>query len=239
MARPDILCVPELTTPHGFETRRGRLLDDLPSPAARLHQAHGAEVLLIGPSTELSPFQSTTGNDRPYGDALITNRQGVTLAIATADCLPALVFDPATGSIGAAHAGWRGVVLGVLPAMIGAMVREFGSQPQNCVIALGPCISSNAYLVADDVVTSFRAAGLPTEVFNEPHDEASAEGKPHRTWLCDLVGAAKFQLQACGVDPSRIHTSRCCTFSEPEDFHSHRRDGAGAGRMLSGIALAC
>jgi len=85
-----------LAAAHGFETRRGTLNGTLPSPALRLRQVHGSEVLLIDPSTELQPFQSTAVADRPCGDALITQRPDVTLAIATADCLPALAFDVAT-----------------------------------------------------------------------------------------------------------------------------------------------
>ena len=232
-----VLRLPALATAHGFETRRGTLDGDLPSPAVRLHQVHGMEVLLIDSATELQEFQSTTVEDRPRGDALITRRRDVTLAIASADCLPALVFDTTTRSIGAAHAGWRGVALGVLPAMMGAMVREFGTEPRDCVVALGPCIGANAYRVGNGVVTSFRAAGLPMSVFRQPRDEATQEGAPHRTWLCDLVGAARYQLQACGVEPSRIHACGRCTLSEPGNFHSYRRDGDDAGRMLSGIAL--
>ncbi len=237
MQQPTILRVPALPTPHGFETRRGTLVDDPLRPMVRLRQVHGSEVLLIDSSTEMAPFRSTRVDDRPACDALITRRRDVTLAIATADCLPALAFDATTGSIGAAHAGWRGVALGVLPAMMGSMAREFGTEPGNCDVALGPCIGAGVYRVAEDVVTSFRAAGLPSTVFGEPRDEANAEGNPQRTWLCDLVGAATFQLRACGVDASRVHASRRCTFSEPDDFHSYRRDGDAAGRMLSGIAL--
>jgi YfiH family protein len=226
-----------LAAAHGFETRRGTLNGTLPSPALRLRQVHGSEVLLIDPSTELQPFQSTAVADRPCGDALITQRPDVTLAIATADCLPALAFDVATGSIGAAHAGWRGIATGVIPAMMGAMAREFGTEPRNCFVALGPCIGADVYRVADDVMTSFRAAGVPMTTFTQPRDETDRNSEPHRTWLCDLVGAARFQLQACGVDPVRLHASGRCTFSEPDDFHSYRRDGDAAGRMLSGIAL--
>lgn len=237
MVERGIFRVPELTAAHGFETRLGSLNDELPSPALRLRQVHGTEVLVVDASTELVPFQSPALADRPCGDALITQRRGVTLAIATADCLPALAFDVVTGSVGAGHAGWRGIALGVLPAMMGAMVREFGTDPRDCVVALGPCIGAKVYRVADDVVTSFRAAGLPMETFSEPRDETGGNGEPHRTWLCDLVTAASFQLEACGVASAHLHASGRCTFSEPDHFHSYRRDGDAAGRMLSGIAL--
>ncbi len=199
---------------------------------------HGSDVLLIDATTDLSPFQSASIDDRPAGDALITRRLGLTLGIATADCLPVLVFDARSGSIGAAHAGWRGIALGVLPAMMGSLAREFGTHPQDCDAALGPCIGPGAYRVADDVVTSFRAAGLPTDVFSEPRQELDPERDPRQTWLCDLAGAARYQLEACGVEPSRVQTTGRCTYSEPDTFHSYRRDGDAAGRMLAGISLA-
>ncbi len=237
MVSKTVLAAPELGTAHGFATRHGQLSDVLSSPLARLRQVHGADVLLIDASTELRAFESTAIEDRPAGDALITQQHGVTLVIATADCLPVLAFDVETGSIGAAHAGWRGIALGVLPAMLGSMAREFGAQPRNCAVALGPCIGAAAYRVGQDVVTSFRAAGVPMTVFGQPREQADTDASSDRTWLCDLARAARYQVEACGIEPSRVYTIGRCTYSESDSFHSYRRDGDVAGRMLSGISL--
>lgn len=217
---------------HAFETRQGDLLSALPGPLLRLRQVHGAEVLLVDASTDLEPLARPRPEDRPAADALVTALPGHTLAVATADCLPVLLADADTGVVAAAHAGWRGIALGVLPATLAVMAREHGARPERCRAAIGPCIGADSYRVGSDVRTAFLAAGVPASVFRAAHD-----GDGHGEWSCDLLAAARSQLRACGVPGGAIDTAGGCTFSSPARFHSYRRDGETAGRMHSGIAL--
>lgn len=215
---------------HAFETREADLRTVLPSPVLRLRQVHGADVILVSEATDLEPLQRLRPEDRPPADALVTALPGHTLTVATADCVPVLLADPDAGVIAAAHAGWRGLALGVIPAAVAAMVREHGARPERCRAAIGPCIGAARYRVGSEVRTAFLAAGVSEGVFRPADDDGSA-------WLCDLATAARGQLRACGLTADAIGAVGGCTFSEPDRFHSYRRDGDAAGRMLSGIAL--
>lgn len=216
---------------HAFETRDGDLRGALPGPLLRLHQVHGAEVILVTDDTDTEPLQRPRPEDRPAADALVTALPELTLAVATADCMPVLIADVEAGVVAAAHAGWRGIAVGVLPATLAVMAREHGSRPERCRAAVGPCIGADAYRVGSDVRTAFLAAGVPASCFR------GADTSGGDTWLCDLPAAGRAQLQACGVPAESIDRIGGCTFSEPALFHSYRRDGDDAGRMLSGIAL--
>ncbi len=221
---------------HAFETRSGNLLDVLPGPLLRLHQIHGADVQFVGSSTDLAAQAAKEIGQRHQGDALVTDRPTVTLAVATADCLPVLIADPARHGVAAAHAGWRGLALGVLPATLAVLAREVGSDVRNCVAAIGPRVGRDVYRVSDDVAMAFRAAGIHEGVFSKP-EEQPHEGGTRTTWLCDLVAAARLQLVGCGVRERHIEVLEACTVRDAERFHSWRRDGEAAGRMLAGIAL--
>lgn len=232
--REELLRWNGLRAPHAFETRRGDLTTELPGHLLRLRQVHRSEVHVIRPDTVLDDYAATTVEDRPAGDALVTATRGITLAVATADCVPVLIHDPIARVVGAAHAGWRGVAAGVVAATLTAMVTEFGALPANCRAAVGPCVGAGAYRVGLEVSEAFRAVGLPEDLFRcSEHD---AGGNPS-TWLCDLGRAVACQLRVGGLPDGAIWLANRCTFSEEDAFHSYRRDGATAGRMTSGIAL--
>jgi YfiH family protein len=224
-----------LGTPHAFETRHGDLRSELPLRVLRLRQVHGGEVHVIRPETVLDAYAAGAPEDRPAGDALVTATRGITVAVATADCVPVLVHDPVAEAVGAAHAGWRGVAAGVVAETLLVMVNEFGTVPANCRAAIGPCVGASAYRVGQDVRDAFRAGGLPEDLFRSPENDA--EGSP-TTWLCDLGRAVVCQLRDAGLTDGSIWLASRCTVSEQDAFHSYRRDGTAAGRMTSGIALA-
>lgn len=221
---------------HGFETRGSDLRAALPAPLLRLQQVHGAEVHLIGAGTDPEPYTVEEIVGRPPGDALVSGQPGTALAVATADCLPVLIADPVRRAVGAAHAGWRGLALGVLPATLAALAREHGSRMEDCIVAIGPRVGASAYRVSDDVAVAFRAAGIDEGVFSDPVTRPHEEGT-RTEWLCDLEAAARAQIVRCGVPSGNIEALDACTVSQPDRFHSWRRDGPSAGRMLSGIAL--
>jgi len=221
---------------HGFETRRASIEEILPHPAARVRQVHGADVVFLARPIDAQRCRSSSTTARPAADALVTGCRGITLAVATADCLPVLLADRHGAAIAAVHAGWRGLALGVLPTTVAIMVRELGVQPHECVAAIGPGIGRGAYRVGNDVRVAFRAAGIDAGVFSEPQPQ-TGEDTGHGSWLCDLAVAARLQLRACGLPDHGIEAIPACTFSDTERFHSWRRDGEAAGRMLAGIAL--
>ena len=231
-ARP--LRHPALAIPgvlHAFGTRAADPRAGLPCPVARLRQVHGCEVVFIGPDTPLEGVLAEVPHRRPAADALVSVRRGLALGIATADCVPVLLACRDGRAVAAAHAGWRGLALGVLPATVATLARETGCAPARCVAVLGPAIGAGAYVVGADVRTALRAAGAPQRAF------APVEAAPGR-FHCDLRAIGRWQLQACGLPSTAVHAMPDCTYTRPELYHSYRRDGDAAGRMLSLIALA-
>ncbi len=224
-----------LGTPHAFETKHSHLTSALPDPVLRLRQVHGKEVHIIGADTVIDSYTAASVDDRPAGDALVTARPGISIAVATADCVPVLIHDPVGAVVGAAHAGWRGIAADVIGTTVNAMVERFDARPGRCRAAIGPCVGPSIYRVGSEVFNAFRATGLPEDLFRVA--ERDAQGNPS-AWLCDLGRAAALQLRSCGLPDAAIWLANRCTFTEAERFHSYRRDGEAAGRMTSGIALA-
>ncbi len=143
-------------------------------------------------------------------------------AVLTADCLPLLLCDEAGSVVAAAHAGWRGLVAGVIEATVAAMQR-----PGSALLAwLGPAIGPRAFEVGDEVRAAFTAADSAARDAFVPH----GSGK----WLCDLHALARLRLHKLGVQ--RIHADASCTFEDRARFYSYRRDGV-TGRTASLIWL--
>lgn len=161
------------------------------------------------------------------GDALVAERGGPAIGVRSADCVTVLVADRASGRVAAIHAGWRGIVAGVIPASIGAVGR-LGSRTSDLIAAVGPAIGAARFEVGPDVVEAFIAAGLGDCAV------PTAGGKA----LVDLGRAATEQLVSEGLQSSRVFSCGCCTSSDPARFFSHRRDAGVTGRMLSVIAPA-
>jgi YfiH family protein len=189
----------------------------------RLTQVHGRAIL---------PFKAPA-RKRGYtllgeGDALITSQPNVLLAIASADCVPIVLADPGTGWIAAVHAGWRGTAARVLDAALDALAAR-GVRLGNLFPAFGPSISRDRYEVGPEVVAALRNAYRDVDV---PSD-AVRKGRADRH-LVDVAAFNEAALRARGVGAERIATSGLCTAGTP-DLPSWRRDGAGAGRILTGI----
>jgi polyphenol oxidase len=189
----------------------------------RLTQVHGRAIL---------PFEAPA-RKRGYsllgeGDALLTNQPGVLLAVASADCVPIVLADAVTGWMAAVHAGWRGTAACVLDAALDALAAR-GVRPENLRAAFGPSISRDRYEVGPEVVTALRGAYRSMDV---PAD-AVREGRGDRRFV-DVAAFNATALRARGVRPERIAMSELCTAGTP-DLPSWRRDGAGAGRILTGI----
>jgi YfiH family protein len=151
-------------------------------------------------------------------DGAVTARAGVVCAVLTADCLPVLLCDAGGRRVGAAHAGWRGLLGGVLPAAVRAMA----APPGRLLAWLGPAIGQAAYEVGADVRDAF-LAGQPDAA---AHFAQNSRGR----WQADLYGLARDSLRAAGV--TAVYGGGTCTFRESARFFSHRRE-APCGRMAA------
>ena len=146
-------------------------------------------------------------------DALITTSPELWISIRTADCLPILLVDPVARVAAAVHAGWRGTVEQIASRTVAAMV-ELGAEVSGIRAAIGPGIGLCCFEVGAEVSPHFGAVGK-TNV--------------------DLAAANERQLLEAGLALDRIWVSKQCTRCNPDLFHSYRRDGVQAGRMLSAI----
>ncbi len=178
----------------------------LPSEPAWLDQVHGPRVLDLDSEAIAA------------ADGAVTARAGVVCAVLTADCLPVLLCDTAGRRIGVAHAGWRGLLGGVLPAA----VRALGVPPDRLLAWLGPAIGQAAYEVGADV----RDAFLALQPKATAHFAENARGR----WQADLYALARDSLGAAGV--TAVYGGGFCTFRESARFFSHRRE-APCGRMAT------
>jgi len=215
---------------HAFESRAARLDHALPGPLARLHQVHGAEVLeLPGRPDELDPYREVDPASRPAADALVSTRDGVTVAVAVADCQPILVAHREGRAVAAVHGGWRGLAAGILPATLERLA-ALGCPADELVVAVGPAIGACCFEVGREVIEAFAGRGLDG-VAAAPRPDGGP-GNPH----CDLTAVARAELESSGVSPDRVAVADLCTRCHRETLWSYRADGEAAGRMLGGIA---
>lgn len=184
-----------------------------------VNQVHSADVVHVtGPLAE-----------RPRADAMVTDRPGLALGVLTADCQPVLFADASAGVIGAAHAGWRGALEGVLEATVEAMV-ALGARRDRIAAVIGPTISQPVYEVGPDFIYAF---------LDDDRDNARffAQGKGDRL-LFDLPGFGRERLRRAGV---AAEWTGHCTYRDPERFYSFRRTThqgeADYGRLISVITL--
>ena len=205
------------------EINRGRVADAMAVAADDLvtvHQVHSAQVVQVDAALP----------QRPKADAMVTATPGLALGILTADCQPVLFADHSAGVIGAAHAGWRGALDGVLEATLEAM-EALGAQRADTVAVIGPTISQRAYEVGPEFLDAFMAEDIDNQRF-------FANGQNDR-YLFDLPAFGLHRLRRMGV--GHAEWTRHCTYSDPERFYSYRRTThsgeADYGRLISVIRL--
>lgn len=189
-----------------------------PNPVASLaicDQVHGDTVRVVQEGH--GPLQ-TCGE----ADALVSTTPGVLLAVRTADCVPILLAAP--GGVAAVHAGWRGTVAPILGPAVQTLCAEAGCRPEEVRAAIGPCIGVDAYEVGREVVDALENLDLQVCVRRSP------SGRTH----VDLARANRLLLHRFGVRD--VDVLGLCTHRDPR-FFSHRRDGAGTGRMASFVGL--
>jgi YfiH family protein len=191
---------------------------DLPTEPAWLSQIHGSRVVRLG----------TAATAGAAADGVVTCDPGRVCAIQAADCLPVL-FAARDGSVvGAAHAGWRGLVAGVLENTVTAM-----DLPAAQLLAwIGPGIGRAHFEVGPEVRAALVGAATAAAA---PAVAAAFVANPRGRWQCDLLDLVRQRLAAMGL--TGIYGGHWCTFADPENFFSHRRDGR-SGRMAALIWLA-
>ena len=202
---------------------RARVADAMDVEAEALcgvHQIHSADVVIVdGPDT-----------NKPKADGMVTATKGIALSILTADCQPVLFSDPNAGVIGAAHAGWKGALDGVLANTVAAM-ETLGASASNISAVIGPSISQRAYEVGPEFF----------DAFMDQDPEAArffANGEGDRMQF-DLPGFGLAKLREAGV--AQATWTRHCTYSDPDRFYSYRRSThkkeADYGRLIAAIRL--
>lgn len=202
---------------------RARVASTMDVPLDHLvgvHQVHSAQVVTV---TGPLPV-------RPHADALVTATPGVALSVLAADCQPVLFADARAQVIGAAHAGWRGAMGGVLEATVDAM-EALGASRDSIAAVIGPCISQRAYEVGPEFFDSF--------VADDPANSRFFANGTGDRMLFDLPGYGLHRLRQAGV--GHAEWTRHCTYHDAERFFSFRRTThageADYGRLISVIRL--
>lgn len=169
--------------------------------------------------------------DRPEGDATVTGAKGVICGVLTADCAPVLLADAEAGVVGAAHAGWKGALGGVIHSTVAAM-EALGARPTRMVAVIGPCIALESYEVGADFEERFDHHDPGSRRFFSPDEAADKR-------LFDLPGFVLWRLEQAGVGDAAWtgHDTRI----DADRFYSNRRaylnGEADFGRMMSAISL--
>jgi polyphenol oxidase len=194
-----------------IDANYARLLQAIGAPdrkVHRVHQVHGGQIV------------SVPCDNNCKADGIIVTDPALFASVRTADCVPVLLATQDGSAAAAVHAGWRGVVAGVVIRAVDALR---GLRPGAAILAaIGPCIGRDAFEVGPEVVEAFvRADGLPVG--------ETARGKAH----IDLRAAIAVQLQHHGVEREQMEISDRCTVRDRSEFFSHRRDNGITGRMVS------
>lgn len=208
---------------HVAENRR-RMAEQMgvaPEHLLSVHQIHSPDAVVV-----TGPWDG----DKPRADALVTRTEGIAIGVTAADCGPVLFADPATRVIGAAHAGWKGALTGVLESTIEAM-EKLGAERSGIIAAIGPLIRQHSYEVSNEFVERFMDADAENGVFFIPSERAGHA-------MFDLPGFIRMRLENAGI--LMIDDIGIDTYSD-ERFYSYRRSvhrkEPDYGRHVHAIAL--
>lgn len=203
--------------PEAVRENRRRLCELTAVSATRVTmgaQVHGTQIHMIGDPPRPGDF-TAAAMDWDQGDGLVTSRSDLPLVVLGADCLPVLMWRSDGAAVGAAHAGWRGLVDGILENLVVAL-----GDPHELGAAIGPGVGPCCYPVDQDLRTRFAARfGADTVHGDAVH----------------LAGAAIRDLVALGIPTESVAVVDACTSCEPDRFFSYRRDGARTGRQAGMI----
>lgn len=187
----------------------GELIDELglPESPTWLHQVHGTTAVRIEDCVDV-----------PDADAGFTTKTNTVCAVMTADCLPILLCNRSGTEVAAIHAGWKGLLAGVIDASINALV----TAPDDLLAWMGPALGPKHFEVGGEVHADF---------VNKHPDNNRGFTRRNGRWYLDFFRIATMNLHRCGI--TQIYGGEHCTFTEEEQFFSYRRDNGVTGRMAS------
>ena len=192
-------------------------------------QIHSGNVRII--SDELKGSGSTNHeNAIKDTDAMVTNVEGICLAILVADCVPILFFDPVQRAIGVAHAGWKGTLEFIAQKTVMAMEKAFGSLAEDVVVGIGPSIGPCCYKVGPDIISQVEI------IFHTKKEYILNESKSGEGYF-DLWKANLDQLLHAGIERKNIEMAMRCTCHNSDLFFSYRHQKGVTGRFCPGITL--
>ena len=206
------------------------------------HQVHGRDVASCRRGVPRAP-------GRQNADVLVSDDPDVAVAVRAADCVPLLLADSRTGAVAAVHAGWRGTAAGAATAAVHALAREFGSNPDDLIAAIGPSIGVCCYEVGTELVDAFAAAGHPRRLVDRwfmirdsgsglrdsgsgVRDSGRGIRDPRsRCLYLDVAGANRDQLMLAGLGDEHIFGCGLCTAMHLDVLTSYRAEKEKAGRI--------
>lgn len=226
-----------INTTHGFSTRNGGVspapflslnlggTEDLPENIAENRRRALADLNIgIEQVSYLNQIHSNTVCQaqigKQVGDALVTNKKDIAIAIGAADCYPVLFYDEKNKVIGAAHCGWKGTLARIVKNTIEEMVK-LGAEKQHIKVAIGQGICADNYEVSDEVIRQFKEQYFPETCWNKRQ--------------LNLLKANQFVALESGILHENIWSMNRCTTES--DFFSYRRDHGKTGRMWAVIML--
>lgn len=211
--------------------RIGERFGKTPEDFVLSKQSHETKVLKVG--TKDRGKGITKDRDYEGIDALITDEEGIILSCFSADCVPILFYDPIHKAVGACHSGWRGTKGKILQNVVEEMRKHFSSNPAEILIAIGPSICKEQYVVSEDLALSF---------LEDYPDLGEDTASP-----IQRISKDKFQLDLwdlnrrialdCGIKEEHISISGYCTMENPELFFSHRYSQGRRGLQGAFICL--
>lgn len=223
-----------------FSTKRGAS-DGYPYDREDVFQENWLEEAIPVWPRQIHKDHIAVIEQRPYRpleladmDGVITDLRGVLLTTVHADCLPVYFFDPLKNVIGLVHAGWRGTNAGIAQKAVKLMRQEYGSDPADIQVFIGPGIGKCCFEVGAEVYEAFQENWTFIDVFAE--GRKTGDGTETK-YDIDLKGINRRQLLDVGVLASNIEVSPHCTCCEPELFCSYRREGGTYKRMGAGLCL--
>lgn len=210
-------------------TNRNRLCAAFDIPTDGLfvpNQTHGDKILSVD-ATFLSRNNEKKERMLNGVDALITDQANIGIAIATADCVPVIIYDPYKRVIATIHAGWKGAVAKIAGKVVYRMIEDFDCKPEDLLAGIGPCISQERFEVGEEVLEIFSENGFSLNTIGQKNQ---LTGKVH----LDLSLINKLTLMDSGVALQNIEEANLCTYNSPDLFFSARRQTIYSGRMLTG-----
>lgn len=187
------------------------------------HQTHTTNVAVVRAEDRGRRFLET--------DGMVTNVPGICLVTFYADCVPLFLVDPVKKAIGLSHSGWRGTVGKMGKVTVQALMREYGSRPEDIVAAIGPSICQDCYEVSEDVIDRFR------DSFNEAVWPKLFYRKENGKYQLDLWRANEEVFLETGIRRENLAVTNLCTHCNQEVLFSHRATGEKRGNLSAFLAL--